>query len=150
MKPIAICLSALILALSSSFAAAQRPRESRTPVPTVTPIPGKAFLHAGPLVGHVTESTARLWAKASNQSALSFKIGEAEDLTDGRLIEGPALQSDTSFTGQVDLKGLKPSTRYYYAPQLDGDAALPRPIRRLLLRHHPTREVGCASRSAPA
>src|SRR6188474_3381994 len=127
MKPIVICLSALILALLSSFAAAQRPRESRTPVPTVTPMPGKAFLHAGPLVGHVTETSARLWAKASNQSALSFKMGEAEDLADGRVVEGPALQPDTSFTGQVELKGLKPSTRYYYAPQLNGDAALTRP-----------------------
>ena len=127
MKPLFFCLSALILALSSSFAVAQRPKVSPTPVSMVTPIPGKAFLHAGPLVGHVTESTARLWAKASNQSALSFKIGEAEDLADGRVVEAAALKGDTSFTGQVELKGLKPSTRYYYAPHLDGDDALTRP-----------------------
>jgi alkaline phosphatase D len=125
-RPIA-CLFALICALSSSFAAAQRPRGTLAPVPVVKPLPGKAFLHAGPLVGHVTDQTARLWAKASNQTMLGFKIGEAEDLADGRVVEGPALKEEAAFTGQVEVKGLKPRARYFYAPLLDGEAALDRP-----------------------
>jgi alkaline phosphatase D len=96
-------------------------------VPVVEPVPGKPFFHAGPLVGHVTESTVLLWAKASNQASLAFKIGETDDLADGRVIEGPMLQADTAFTGHVAVHGLKPLTRYYYVPLFDGEAALPRP-----------------------
>lgn len=121
------CFWALILTLSSSWATAQQSKERHVPVPVVKPVPGKAFLHAGPLVGHVTDTTARLWAKASNQTTLAFKIGEAEDLADGRVAEGPALKTDTSFTGQVEVTGLKPSTQYYYVPLLDREAALARP-----------------------
>jgi alkaline phosphatase D len=58
---------------------------------------------------------------------LGFKIGEAEDLADGRVVEGPALKAETSFTGQAEVTGLKPSTRYFYAPLLDGEASLGRP-----------------------
>src|SRR5262245_38140177 len=95
------CVSffARLWALSSSVAAAQRPRAVLSPVPIVKPLPGKVFLHAGPLVGHVTDQTARLWAKASNQTMLGFKVGEAEDLADGRDVEGPALQAEAAFTG---------------------------------------------------
>lgn len=110
-----------------AYAAPPRARESHGPVPIVTPLPGAPFLHAGPLVGHVTETTARLWAKASNEATLAFKIGESPDLSDGRLAPGPPLKSDASFTGQVKVSGLKPATRYYYAPFLNGAAALSRP-----------------------
>jgi len=127
MKLIFACLWTVVFTLSSSWVAAQRPKETHGPVPVVKPLPGKAFLHAGPLVGHVTDTTARLWAKASNQTTLSFKIGEAEDLANGRVVEGPALEADASFTGQVEVTGLKPSTRYHYVPLLDGEAALAAP-----------------------
>lgn len=93
----------------------------------ITPIPGPAYLHAGPMVGHVTDTTVRLWAKASNLGRLAFKIGRQPDLVDGRVLEGPALEELSSFTGQVLVEGLQASTRFYYAPLIDGAPALARP-----------------------
>jgi alkaline phosphatase D len=97
------------------------------PVPVITPVPGAAYLHAGPLVGHVTDTTARLWAKASNQGRLAFKIGQQPDLADGRVLEAPQLAEQSSFTGQVIVEGLQASTRYHYTPMIDGVPALARP-----------------------
>lgn len=105
-----------------------RPKEVLGPVPSITPIAGPVFLHAGPLVGHVSDTTAKLWAKASNKSRLAFKVGENEDLSEGKVYEGPELTEDVSFTGQVEVSGLKPSTRYYYLPLIDGAPSMMRPI----------------------
>ncbi len=102
-------------------------KEQFDPVPEITPVPGAAFLHAGPLVGHVSDSTARLWAKGSNAGRLAFRIGLQPDLSDGRIVEGPDLVEDSSFTGQVTVDGLRAATRYHYTPLLDGAAALARP-----------------------
>lgn len=103
------------------------PKEQIGPVPVITPVPGPAFLHAGPMVGHVTDTTAQLWAKGSNLGHLSFKIGLQQDLSDGRVVDGPALIELSSFAGQVQVDGLQASTRYHYAPLIDGAPALLRP-----------------------
>ena len=107
-------------------APAQAP-EPDGPVPVVTPVPGEPFVHAGPLVGHVGDTTARLWAKASNACGLGFRIGEDPSLADGRIIAGPTLAEAESFTGQVEVRELRPATRYHYCPLLDGRPALTRP-----------------------
>lgn len=128
MKLCFACLPVLMLALLFPLAAsAQRPKTTHAPVPVLKPLPGKVFLHAGPLVGSVTDTTARLWAKGSNRAKLGFKIGETTDLSDGRVVEGPALEAASAFTGQVEVSQLTPSTRYFYVPLLGGEAALPLP-----------------------
>ena len=109
------------------LAAPPRVKEVHGPVPVVEPVEGDAFLHAGPLVGHVTDTTARLWAKASNKASLAFRIGETPDLSQSRVVHGPRLQEKESFTGQVEVTGLKAGTRYYYTPLLDEKPALARP-----------------------
>ncbi len=126
MKNLFILALGLVLA-AGSLDAAPRVKEKHGPVPVVEPIPGEAFLHAGPLVGHVTDTTALLWAKASNQATLSFRIGEQPDLADARTVSGPELKGEAAFTGQAQVDGLRPATRYYYTPLLNGDPALARP-----------------------
>jgi alkaline phosphatase D len=117
----------VLLVLCGAAAAQSRPEETPPPVPAVKPVPGKPFVHAGPLVGHVTPTSVRLWAKASNQATLGFKLSKSADLADGRIVEGPALDEAASFTGQAEASDLQPATRYYYVPLLNGDEALPRP-----------------------
>ena len=112
---------------ASSSATHARPKEEFGPVPEAVAVAGPVFLHAGPMVGHVTEKTARLWAKASNTSRLAFKVGLQADLSDGRIVEGGDLVEEGSFTGTVDVSGLEPATRYHYAPVLDGRVAMERP-----------------------
>ena len=113
-----------IAAVHGPALAAAPPKETHEPVPVVEPVPGKPFLHAGPMVGHVDDGSAHLWAKASNAAELSFKIGRSADLADGRIVKGPQLSEATAFTGQVVIEGLEPATRYYYVPLLDGEPAL--------------------------
>ncbi len=103
------------------------PREVHRSVPVIEAVSGPPYLHAGPMVGHVTDATAQLWAKASNAGRLSFKIGQQADLADGQASSEVKLEATTSFAGQVVVRELKPSTRYYYLPLLDGKPALPRP-----------------------
>ncbi len=117
-------LLAGVVVLGSSLLYFAPARDVLGPVPQVKPVPGPVFVHAGPMVGHVTDTEAHLWVKASNESALSFKIGEKSDLSDGRLVEGSDLNEDTSFTGKVVVEGLQPDTQYYYLPLLDGEPAL--------------------------
>ena len=101
--------------------------ESDGPVPVVAPVPGEPFVHAGPLVGHVGDTAARLWVKASNACTVSFLIGEHPSLVEGRIIDGPKVAEAESFTGQVEVRELRPATRYHYCPLLDGRPALTRP-----------------------
>ncbi len=101
--------------------------ESLGPVASAEAVPGPAFLHAGPMLGHVSESAAKIWVKASNKATLILKIGRAPDLSDAKLIPGPVLDVGTEFTGVVEAGGLEAGTRYYYAPMLNGMPALARP-----------------------
>ena len=119
-------LLVLTMASAVSFAAAL-PTRADDGVLVVAPVPGEPFLHAGPLVGHVSDTAAHLWAKASNKATLGFRIGQAADLSDARVLEGPSLREATSFTGEVHVSELEPDTRYHYVPLLDGEPALTRP-----------------------
>lgn len=102
-------------------------KEIHGQVPVITPIAGAAYLHAGPMVGHVGHDTARLWAKASNAGTLAFKIGLQPDLSDARVVQASELAEDASFTGHAEISGLQPATRHYYAPLIDGAPAMARP-----------------------
>ena len=74
----------------------------------------------GPMIGHVDDDEALVWAKASKPSRVSLRVGEAPNLADARTVEGPAFAAETGCMGSVHVDGLKPSTRYYYAVGLDG------------------------------
>jgi alkaline phosphatase D len=124
---LAAVATAVVILLPPLHTSTAAPKEVHGPVPTLEPVPGTPFLHAGPAVGHVTADTARLWAKASSAAGLSFKVGPSADLSDGRVVNGPPLDEAGSFTGQVEVDGLEPATRYHYVPLLDGTPALARP-----------------------
>jgi alkaline phosphatase D len=119
--------TATATAAAPAAPAPPRPTEALLPVPVVAPLPGPAFLHAGPMVGHVTDTTVRLWAKASNQGELAFKIGRQADLSDARTVTADELSEGSSFTGQVEIPDLEAGTKYYYTPLLNGRPALARP-----------------------
>src|SRR5439155_2063228 len=88
---------------------------------------GGAFMELGPLLGHVGPGEARLWAKASGPALLSLQIGPKPDLLESRNIKGPSLEAATDFVGQVQVTGLQPARRYYYAVLLNGKSAMAAP-----------------------
>ena len=101
--------------------------ETLGPVPSAEAVPGEPYLHAGPLVGHVSDTTVRLWLKASGPASSGVRIGLQPDLSDARTVDGPALEAATEFTGHISVGGLSAATRYYYVPLIAGAPALLRP-----------------------
>lgn len=91
------------------------------------PQPGPPYLESGPMVGHVSASEAHIWIKATGAAKVAVRVGESADFADARNVEGPALEMESAFTGQVLISGLKPATRYFYSVMLDGVPALTRP-----------------------
>jgi alkaline phosphatase D len=85
------------------------------------------YLELGPMIGHTTSTNSRIWAKASVPATLSVRIGLKEDLSDGRRIKGPRLETNTGLMNQVFIEKLQPSQRYYYCVLLDGKPAMSRP-----------------------
>jgi alkaline phosphatase D len=90
-------------------------------------VPSRAYLELGPMVGHTGPEEARIWAKASQAARLAVSIGTAPDLSDARVVHGPALAADSDFMGHVRIEGLKPQTKYFYSVVLDGERAMARP-----------------------
>jgi len=85
------------------------------------------YLDTGPMVGHVGPNDARIWVRATGPARLGLRIGQQPDLADGRTVPGRALEAAADFAGHVVVAGLEPSTRYFYAPLLDGQPAVMRP-----------------------
>lgn len=85
------------------------------------------WLVLGPMLGHVSESEARVWVKASGESKVSVRISESSDLSRARRITGDLLAESTAFAGTVLVPGLLPDHRYYYAVFLDGKPAMAAP-----------------------
>lgn len=86
------------------------------------------WLLLAPMVGHVGDSDARIWAKASGSAQFSVLIGSKEDLSDGSVVKGPKLGEESAFMTNVWIGGLKPASRYYYCILLDGKRAMSRPF----------------------
>lgn len=91
-----------------------------------TPAPAP-YLALGPMIGHTGPQDARIWAKASHAARLSVRIGQNADLSDARVVEGPALGHESDFMGHALVTGLQPATTYHYAIALDGQPAMARP-----------------------
>ena len=99
-----------------------------TAMPAIPPLqPGPPYLQLAPMLGHISATSARIWVKATGAAKPGVRVSERADLSDARIINGPALTEDSAFTGVIDIPDLKPATPYFYRIDLDGDAALARP-----------------------
>jgi len=90
--------------------------------------PETPFLALAPMIGHVTSSSARIWAKASGPARMSVLIGRNDDLSDGNDFRSVELIKDSGFMGQLLVEGLKPNQRYFYCVLLNGYAAMSAPF----------------------
>ena len=92
-----------------------------SPVLTAAP-----YLELAPLLGHVSSTEARIWAKASEPARLSVRLSTQPALTDSLLSSGVDLETSNAWMGHIIVTNLQPVTHYYYCVQLDGhDAMLP-------------------------
>jgi alkaline phosphatase D len=101
---------ALVLVACAGSAERLPPRDGATPLP-------EARFVLGPMVGHVTDSSARIWAEVDRPGSLTVALtaedGEVE--TGGTPIEG-----SRGGMALLDVLGLEPSTRYRARFSLDG------------------------------
>jgi alkaline phosphatase D len=95
----------------------------------VRAIPGSAapYLELAPMLGHVSSTDARIWAKASESAKLSVRLSLKPDLSGGRIVRGPKLEAGSGLMGHVVVSNLQSATRYYYCVLLDGTPAMLKP-----------------------
>ena len=88
---------------------------------------GTPYLVLDPMIGHVTSSSVRIWAKASGPARLSVLIGLNEDLSDGNDFQSAELTEDSGYMGHLFLEKLNPNQRYFYCVLLNGHPAMSAP-----------------------
>ena len=66
-------------------------------------------------VGDVTANRAIIWTRSDRSSRFAVQVSTSPNFgRDTRTIFGGNLDAATDFTGQVDVKNLRPGTKYYY------------------------------------
>ncbi|MEK6221477.1 MAG: alkaline phosphatase D family protein [Chloroflexota bacterium] len=69
----------------------------------------------GPLIGSMTSTSAKLWARTSGEATLYAWIASKPDLSDIKLYgKTSLLTAETGFVGTVHITGLQPETTYWY------------------------------------
>ena len=76
------------------------------------------LLH-GPMLGCVTDSTAKVWVRTANEVPVQVVMYELENRDS--IIKSAIVRTDKNkdFTAVITTKGLKPDTRYWYSLMVD-------------------------------
>ncbi|MHC4169839.1 MAG: DUF7800 domain-containing protein, partial [Planctomycetota bacterium] len=93
-------------------------------VQTLATFAGAAELTHGPMIGHTTGTTARVWIRADGSCRLTVR---AVPSAGGQTISAEAIhlvESD-NFCGSAELKGLSPATTYSYRILLNDEERRP-------------------------
>jgi alkaline phosphatase D len=68
----------------------------------------------GPMLGAMTESSARIWVRTVTETPVRVAVSTSPDMSNSR-IYGPVMsQSEDDYTAEVQINDLKPNTQYYY------------------------------------
>lgn len=77
----------------------------------------------GPQLGNVSATSIRIWARTRQPGSFSVLYSTQPDLSGGTVSAPVKTNWDHDGTGWIELKGLKPNTKYYYALVLGGKIA---------------------------
>jgi phosphodiesterase/alkaline phosphatase D-like protein len=80
------------------------------------------FTH-GPQLGNVTASSIRVWARTRQPGTFRVLYSTNPDLSGGKLSPEVSTSWEDDATGWVELTGLQPNTKYFYALVHDGRVA---------------------------
>jgi len=83
-----------------------------------------AGLTHGPIVGHTTDHSTRIWVRADGHAELQVRLrsGNGQQFLSGAVV----LEQEDNFCGAADVEGLTPDTTYSYRVLLDGREQRPR------------------------
>ncbi len=69
----------------------------------------------GPIVGHVTAHSARLWVRGADEGPVYAWVGQHPDLRTARLVAQGRRLPQAGFSAVLEVTDLQPATRYFYA-----------------------------------
>ncbi|MCU0973167.1 MAG: alkaline phosphatase family protein [Burkholderiales bacterium] len=78
-------------------------------------------LSSGPMAGHTTMRTARVWLQADGPGRAQIELWRADEPQGKQRSAVVELRADTDFATTFELVALEPGTRYEYRILLDGD-----------------------------
>src|SRR5262245_13451812 len=81
-----------------------------------------AGLTDGPVVGGVTDHSARVFARTDSAASVTVEYSASPSLTGSLVSPSVATSSGGDFTAIVSLDGLAPLTTYYYRILVNGAA----------------------------
>jgi alkaline phosphatase D len=81
-------------------------------------------LFGGPMLGCLTDRSARLWVRTTGAASVQWVVSKREDLADP--VRSPEVQTgaEGDFTALLDVGGLEPFTLYHYDVLVDGASVL--------------------------
>jgi alkaline phosphatase D len=77
------------------------------------------LLH-GPMLGCVTDSSAKFWVRTANQVTVQISISSSKNMSSPIKSAAMKTNKNRDFTAVVDIDGLKPETPYYYELLVNG------------------------------
>jgi alkaline phosphatase D len=77
------------------------------------------LLH-GPMLGCVTDSSAKFWVRTANQVPVQISISSSKNMSFPIKSAVVKTNKNRDFTAVVDIDGLKPDTLYYYELMVNG------------------------------
>jgi len=77
-------------------------------------------LMQGPMVGAVTQNTAKIWARVAGEHELSFRYSETPTFHEATTTEAILATAANDHCVEIELSGLKAGSFYYYQTILDG------------------------------
>ena len=77
------------------------------------------LLH-GPMLGCVTDSTAKFWVRTANEVPVQVLVSSSQNTSSPIKSSVTKTNKKKDFTAVVNIDGLKPNTRYYYELLVNG------------------------------
>lgn len=106
--------------LASLIALAPLPLAAAGEAPTLEKLDG---ITHGPQLGNIAPGSIRVWARTREPATFRVIYSTQPDLSNAQRSEPVTTSWDHDATGWVQLTGLQPATKYFYALELDGRVA---------------------------
>ena len=75
----------------------------------------------GPILGSVTDASAMAWVRTADETQVRLVVSESPNFTVAIAGKATMALAKNDFTAKPVVEGLKPSTRYFYAIEIDGN-----------------------------
>jgi alkaline phosphatase D len=82
--------------------------------------PAEVGVTHGPLLGNVTSNSVRVWGRTARPGTFRVRFSEDEGLAGASTSRAVRTVLERDNTGWIDLGGLRPDRKYYYALEVDG------------------------------